>query len=43
MSVINDIFFMFVIVGKVVNLLSPFVTYMIFFYVLFVSFWAWMK
>ena len=34
---------MFVIVGKVVNLLLLFVTCMIFFYVLSVSFWALMK
>ena len=34
---------MFVTVGKVVNLLLLFVTCMIFFYVLSVSFWALMK
>ena len=34
---------MFVTVGKVVNLLLLFVTCMIFFYVLLVSFWALMK
>ena len=38
-----DMLFMFVIVGKVVNLLLPFATYMNSFYVLFVSFWPCMK
>ena len=38
-----DMLFMFVIVGKVVNLLLPFATYMNSFYVLFVSFSPCMK
>ena len=44
-SLINYMFFLFAIVGKVGNtlFLLAFVTCMIFFYVLFASFWPWMK